>query len=490
MAKKTKGRSVEVDMKGVEGGGKVPEGEYVVEVSEVTSELSSENNPYLSWVFKVVDGKQKGKKIWHNTSLQPQALFNLRNVLEALGQEVPDGALKLDLDEVIGLTMGVNVEHETYQGKAKARVVDVFSLDDTEGGEEALSQEELEALSDEDLIAEGKEYEIAPTYTGKGAKKKLDRTALIDAILEAAPEDEEGEGYSQEDLEGMEEADLLETAKEFEVTPTYTGKGAKKKLDKDATITAIMEAQEESSDEEGEEGITQEDLEALDDAELTSKAAEYDVEPSKKKNPKTKKMVLDRDATIEAILEAAEVPEDGEEAGDEEGSEEGPTQEELEAMDDAELTAAAAEYEVELIKKKNPKTKKMVLDRSATIDAILEALVNEEEEGITQEELDSMDDEEIKAKAAELDVEVVTKKNPKTKKQVFDRDATIAAILEASEEDDSDEVTEESLSDLDDAALIEKAGEHDVEPSFTGKGAKKKLDRATTIAAILEALDI
>jgi len=75
-SKKTKKNVLKIDFTNVEPGGKVPEGDYPVRVREVTVEESSSGNPYLKWIFEIIDGKHKGKVLYHNTSLQPQALFN------------------------------------------------------------------------------------------------------------------------------------------------------------------------------------------------------------------------------------------------------------------------------------------------------------------------------------------------------------------------------------------------------------------------------
>lgn len=120
---------VTVDMAGVEAGGRTPlDGSYLLEVTEVTQEKGDESGkPYLKWEFKVVeDDKYNDCKVWHNTSLQPQALFNLRGLLEAMGTDVPDGKLELDLEEVVGNRVGAELVRETYQGKPKAKPVEFF----------------------------------------------------------------------------------------------------------------------------------------------------------------------------------------------------------------------------------------------------------------------------------------------------------------------------------------------------------------------------
>lgn len=118
-----RGRGLSVDFSGVESGGKaVPDGAYEVEVVEVTEEESSEGNPYLKWKFRVTEGPSKGAAIYDNTSLQPQALWRLKGLLEVLGVEVPDSSMDLDLSDYVGSTLTITVANEEYQGKDRPKV--------------------------------------------------------------------------------------------------------------------------------------------------------------------------------------------------------------------------------------------------------------------------------------------------------------------------------------------------------------------------------
>jgi hypothetical protein len=117
------GRTVNVDMTGIEAGGKaVPDGVYTLEVIEVTEE-EGQKAPYLNWKCRVSDGSAKGAPVWHITSLSPDALWNLKGLLEAMEVEVPDGALDLDLDEMAGNTFVATIANEEYQGKQRPKVV-------------------------------------------------------------------------------------------------------------------------------------------------------------------------------------------------------------------------------------------------------------------------------------------------------------------------------------------------------------------------------
>ena len=189
-------RVVNLNMKDVSVGGVIPEGEYIVTVDEVSVEESQQGNQYLKWVFKVIDGPQKNSKIYHNTSLLPQSLFSLKNLLIALGVPVPDKAFQLNLDECEGCNCGVTVTHETYDGKKRSRVTDVFPLDasDVEDTEEEADEEvDLEEMSLEELIEFADENDIKLT-----AKQKKRKSAALAAIQEALDDSDKEEEEADE----------------------------------------------------------------------------------------------------------------------------------------------------------------------------------------------------------------------------------------------------------------------------------------------------
>lgn len=260
-------RVVNLNMKDVSVGGVIPEGEYIVTVDEVSVEESQQGNQYLKWVFKVIDGPQKNSKIYHNTSLLPQSLFNLKNLLIALGVPVPDKAFQLNLDECEGCNCGVTVTHETYDGKKRSRVTDVFPLDASDvEGEDDGEEVDLEEMSLEELIEFAEENDIKLT-----AKQKKRKSAALAAIQDALGDDEEDEEEEADDeeaddedteseeeesdeddeepaLEDMDLEALIEFAEENEIKLT-----AKQKKRKSAALAAIQEALDDSDEEEEED---------------------------------------------------------------------------------------------------------------------------------------------------------------------------------------------------------------------------------------------
>lgn len=264
MAKKKSG--IKVDLSNVQSGSKtVPEGNYQVKLSKAEIDKSQSGNDYIKMEFTITEGDRKGSKLFHNCSLQPQALFNLKSVLEALGFEIPGKAFDLDLSDILGLTCEVEVSHELYEGKKKARITEFI---DPEGGSDDDSDDEVditevvEGLDSKDLKKLAKELGIK-------AKGKSDED-LVDEISEEdeeevqsaleelglmPEEDEEEEGEDEEDEEDEEEAEDEEeeddtdysemTLKELKAEAKERGLKVKKGMDKDEIIELLEEDDEE-----------------------------------------------------------------------------------------------------------------------------------------------------------------------------------------------------------------------------------------------------
>lgn len=191
MARKKSKGNVTVDLSGVETSRRaIPEGQYVVSVNDASIETSSKNNDYIKFEFEVIEGPHKGAKLYHNCSLQPQALFNLKGVLEALGFTIPTKAFDLDLSELLGLECEVEVGHETYEGKKRARILEFINPeeaeedeDEDEDEEESDLEDELNALSKKDLKAIARDFEVE-------VAKDDSKEDIIAALLEEVDEED------------------------------------------------------------------------------------------------------------------------------------------------------------------------------------------------------------------------------------------------------------------------------------------------------------
>jgi len=137
MARKPKkGRTISVDFEGVDMSGgtgfHIPEGDYKMKVKSVEEAVSKNDNDQLKWVFTGLEGKAKNKDFYYYTPLTEESLWKLGLTLTALGQDVPDSAMDIDLDELEGLECTGNVIDDEYQGKTRSKLQSVDPLDDAD----------------------------------------------------------------------------------------------------------------------------------------------------------------------------------------------------------------------------------------------------------------------------------------------------------------------------------------------------------------------
>lgn len=254
--KPRKGRSpssVNVDLSGVEASRKaIPEGTYEVVVNEATQKDSRDGNPMIAFEFEVAEGAHKGAKLYENCSLQPQALFKLKSVLMALGMDIPNKAFDLNLRDLVGLTCEVEVGHEVYEGKKRARILQYNDPgetqgDDSDGDDEESVEDKLQDLDIDELKALAKDLDIAASDIKKAKRAK----ALIELIMDSADEDDIlealGEDSDEEDEEDEDEdQDYSEMSlSELKAECKDRGLKVKKGMDKDDLIEMLEEDDEE-----------------------------------------------------------------------------------------------------------------------------------------------------------------------------------------------------------------------------------------------------
>ena len=245
--------SVNVDLSGVEASRKaIPEGTYEVVVNEATQKNSRDGNPMIAFEFEVAEGAHKGAKLYENCSLQPQALFKLKSVLLALGMNIPNKAFDLNLRDLVGLTCEVEVGHEVYEGKKRARILqyndpgEAQEDDSDEDGEESV-EDKLQDLDIDELKDLAKDLDISASDIKKAKKAK----ALIDLIMDSADEDDILEALGEDsddedDEEDDEDQDYPEMSlAELKAECKDRGLKVKKGMDKDDLIEMLEEDDEE-----------------------------------------------------------------------------------------------------------------------------------------------------------------------------------------------------------------------------------------------------
>jgi len=188
MPRKKKGSSrgsVSVDFEGVTSFVLLPEGDFPLRVVSIEQkESNSSDHDYLKWEFEAFntgEDRLNGSKVFHNTSLSPKALWNLRGLLEAMEEEVPDGPMDLVFDELIDCEILATIKHEEYDGKDYARI-EQYAIYEESGEGVGEVAKVMEETDDEDPPKKSKKKSKKPPKLATDEVKDMDVEELEDVV--------------------------------------------------------------------------------------------------------------------------------------------------------------------------------------------------------------------------------------------------------------------------------------------------------------------
>jgi len=293
--RKAKSSSVKVNFKGVESRSTPAEGDYPFKVLEAVSGTSSNKNEQIEVTAEIFKGEHKGFKGYIYFPLQENSLWKLHAFLTALGEEVPEDEMDIDLSDLVDKEFVGVLTHETYNGRKRAKLTDFDTIDNYEGadddkksakggkGKKGKSKDEPEKVSrsdvedmDEDELQELLEKHDLEDEVDLDDHKKLPKK--VAAVLEA-----------------LEEADLLEDEKPAK------GKKGKGKKDADEDEDEKPAKGKKSKDKGGKKKakkIDRDDVEEMDEDELQELIDEHDLDVDLDDH---KKIGKKREAVIEAL---------------------------------------------------------------------------------------------------------------------------------------------------------------------------------------------
>ncbi len=140
-------RTLRLDMTGVETFSKASEGIHTVKVAEIQEKDSQNGDPMLQFIFEVINGEDKGCKVFESFVLTDKALWRFKAFLMAIDVKC-DGKIKLDLDKLIGKVCDIEVFWDEYNGQTRAKIADYYKAGkgnaDTDDEEEEEEEEEEE----------------------------------------------------------------------------------------------------------------------------------------------------------------------------------------------------------------------------------------------------------------------------------------------------------------------------------------------------------
>lgn len=176
-----KSNTINIDFTGIETLERFKEdGDYPLKVVVVTQE-DGDKYPYLSWELECT-GDPEGARVYNNTSLAPQSLWNVKAMLEAIGEEVPDDAMDIDLDELADKELMGKIEMEVYDGKPRPRLIDFWELDEKPKGKATRAKRGAKDEDDEKPARRGSKTSKKAAAITEDDIGDMDQDELQDVI--------------------------------------------------------------------------------------------------------------------------------------------------------------------------------------------------------------------------------------------------------------------------------------------------------------------
>ena len=123
-------RKMKVDFTGVESYQRVSEGIHRAKISEIQEKTSQGGDQMLQVAFEVIKGDDKGNKVFDSLVLTDKALWKFKSLLQVLNMKC-EGKVAVDLDNMIGKVLDINVIHEEYNGVTRAKISEYTKANDS-----------------------------------------------------------------------------------------------------------------------------------------------------------------------------------------------------------------------------------------------------------------------------------------------------------------------------------------------------------------------
>lgn len=226
-------RKKKLDFTNVESFAKAAEGRHRVKIVEINEQTSQGGDDMLVFVFEVIKGDSKGARVYENCVLTDKALWKLQQILQAIGIKC-DGKVALDLDKLIGKVCEIDVFHEEYEGRTRARIGEFFKATSAKSSDD-------EDVDDEDDIDDEDDEEEEPA-----PKKSKKQPAKGKSKKQPEPDPEEDEEDEDEDFDDEEDEE------EEEVKPAKgkSKKSTKKSAPKKSAKKKQPEPEEDDDDDD------------------------------------------------------------------------------------------------------------------------------------------------------------------------------------------------------------------------------------------------
>jgi hypothetical protein len=192
-------RKMKVDFTGVESYQRVSEGIHRAKISEIQEKTSQGGDQMLQVAFEVIKGDDKGNKVFDSLVLTDKALWKFKSLLQVLNMKC-EGKVAVDLDNMIGKVLDINVIHEEYNGVTRAKISEYTKANDSKSSVDDDDDDE-----DEDDFDEENEDEEEEAPKSKKKSSTVKKTPAKKKSQPEPEEDEEDDWDEDEDEEEEEE---------------------------------------------------------------------------------------------------------------------------------------------------------------------------------------------------------------------------------------------------------------------------------------------
>lgn len=124
----------------------IPEGLYRAKVVSVQETEAQDGTAMLVYGFVPEDNRFKSRRFPYYCKLQQNQLWKLRDLLVAAGETVPKRAVNIDPEKIVGKSVAIEVEDDSYNGNIRSSVNGVYGVDilDEDGGDTEVEDDEVE----------------------------------------------------------------------------------------------------------------------------------------------------------------------------------------------------------------------------------------------------------------------------------------------------------------------------------------------------------
>ncbi|AVJ51023.1 hypothetical protein FDJ44_gp32 [Microbacterium phage Pikmin] len=170
----------------------IPEGLYKATVAAVQETEAQDGTAMLVYAFVPTDSKYKSRRFPYYCKLQQNQLWKLRDLLVAAGVDVPKKAQQIDPAKIVGATVAIEVEDDSYNGQVRSQVQGVYKTDILEDDDDVTDEDDEEYDDEEEY--EDEEFDDADE------EEYEDDEDEVDDDEEELDEDEEDD-LDEDDLE-------------------------------------------------------------------------------------------------------------------------------------------------------------------------------------------------------------------------------------------------------------------------------------------------